>query len=306
MSIKISTEPVENSEYLKYTLSSYDHLPIKTKYNTIPAYRTSSFDPVEVCEPFLNFDVFEDDVWIVTFPKCGTTWTQEMVWLLMNNLDFEELDLKKGKPIDIPRPRLLKTHSAMQLLPKQLWTKNPKIIFVVRDPRDAFISMFHHIQFFFGKTFNENLESFVENGLKYEGFWEMALNFYALRDRENIMFFSYEQMKKDLKIIVLKVSAFLGKEYSEADINKLVNHLDFNNMKDLPAVSHRIELEEFKKEYNIKDEDVIKDAKFMRKGVVGSYKKEMSEELLQKIDSWEKSYLDPEHLTLDDILFFEK
>jgi hypothetical protein len=33
--------------------------------------------------------VYEDDVWVVTFPKCGTTWTQEMVWLISNNLDYE-------------------------------------------------------------------------------------------------------------------------------------------------------------------------------------------------------------------------
>ena len=29
------------------------------------------------------------DVWLVTPPKCGTTWTQEMVWLLANDLDYE-------------------------------------------------------------------------------------------------------------------------------------------------------------------------------------------------------------------------
>lgn len=36
-----------------------------------------------------KFEVFNDDVWIVTFPKCGTTWTQEMIWMLNNNLDYE-------------------------------------------------------------------------------------------------------------------------------------------------------------------------------------------------------------------------
>jgi hypothetical protein len=36
-----------------------------------------------------NFRVHADDVWIISFPKCGTTWAIEMVWLLVNNLDFE-------------------------------------------------------------------------------------------------------------------------------------------------------------------------------------------------------------------------
>merc|ERR1711971_689601 len=30
-----------------------------------------------------------DDVWVVSYPKCGTTWTQEMVWMILNNLDME-------------------------------------------------------------------------------------------------------------------------------------------------------------------------------------------------------------------------
>jgi hypothetical protein len=28
-----------------------------------------------------SMEVYEDDIWIITFPKCGTTWTQEMVIL---------------------------------------------------------------------------------------------------------------------------------------------------------------------------------------------------------------------------------
>ena len=29
------------------------------------------------------------DIWVVTYPKCGTTWTQEMVWQIANNVDLE-------------------------------------------------------------------------------------------------------------------------------------------------------------------------------------------------------------------------
>ena len=35
-----------------------------------------------------SFEVREDDILISSFPKCGTTWTQEMVWNIVNNLDF--------------------------------------------------------------------------------------------------------------------------------------------------------------------------------------------------------------------------
>ena len=40
-------------------------------------------------ERIKNMEVFEDDVWIITFPKCGTTWVQEMIWMIGNDLDYD-------------------------------------------------------------------------------------------------------------------------------------------------------------------------------------------------------------------------
>lgn len=36
-----------------------------------------------------SFEVYPDDVFIVTQPKCGTTWMQELTWLIANDLDLE-------------------------------------------------------------------------------------------------------------------------------------------------------------------------------------------------------------------------
>ena len=40
-------------------------------------------------EDMYNHPLDPRDVWVVTPPKCGTTWTQEMVWLIANDLDYE-------------------------------------------------------------------------------------------------------------------------------------------------------------------------------------------------------------------------
>ena len=43
----------------------------------------------------VDMEVFEEDIWISSFPKCGTTWTQEMVWNIVNDLDFDRAKSEK-------------------------------------------------------------------------------------------------------------------------------------------------------------------------------------------------------------------
>ena len=43
----------------------------------------------DLMEELYNYPLDERDVWVVTPPKCGTTWSQEMIWLIANDLDYE-------------------------------------------------------------------------------------------------------------------------------------------------------------------------------------------------------------------------
>ena len=42
-----------------------------------------------IAQQVYNFQLRDDDIWILSYPKCGTTWTQEMVWQIVNNVDKE-------------------------------------------------------------------------------------------------------------------------------------------------------------------------------------------------------------------------
>ena len=130
-----------------------------------------------------DFEVRDDDIYVVTFPKCGTTWTQEMVWNICNGCDIEKAksvplvqrmpfieisglikdnlvaamsdEAKIARPdaadsvqnaSNMPRsePRLLKTHLSYDMLPRQVREKKPKIVYVTRNPRDALVSFYNH------------------------------------------------------------------------------------------------------------------------------------------------------------------
>lgn len=327
----------ETTEFIKIFPKDFSTIPLSKDWKNISFYKRVATFSLEETERVHNFEVFEDDVWIITNPKCGTTWTQEMCWLILNDLDFDrarQIDIEERSPFlefnmenvelceKLSRPRLIKTHQPIQLLPKDIWVKNPKMIYVVRDPRDAFVSVVHHLKFFLGKNAIDNKLESIEKSMKFTGFYEHVLDYFQLRgSNENFIFFSFEQMKKDLKRIVLNVCDFLGKSYSDHDINKLVEHLDFKNMKgrfflaffplkfnfiffeDNESCSHRKELEYVRNKINLKDEDIDPSIKFIRKGQVGSYKEELPNEFLEKMDIWEKQYLDKYNLTLNDILF---
>lgn len=52
----------------------------------------------EIQQAIEDFQVYDDDVWITSFPKCGTTWSQELVWCVLHDLNLEttkeETDLR--------------------------------------------------------------------------------------------------------------------------------------------------------------------------------------------------------------------
>ena len=151
----------------------------------------------EINHLWYNMKLREDDVWIITSPKCGTTWTQETTWHIMNNVQLERTqehlferspfldvvtimgsDLQKAEEMfkkfdELPSPRNIKTHFPLELLPPKL-LDTCKVIFVNRNVKDACVSMYHHIclleeKFKFDSEFEEYAEEIYPNGLCYNG-----------------------------------------------------------------------------------------------------------------------------------------
>ena len=105
-----------------------------------------------------------DDIWIVTYPKCGTTWAQQIVRLIINRGKEDGLKLDEAVPwvecftsipalgikyhIDIDKmasSRAFKSHFPYDLMPCGSLSDVPgKYIYVLRNPRDVAVSFFHH------------------------------------------------------------------------------------------------------------------------------------------------------------------
>jgi hypothetical protein len=59
--------------------------------------KNSKYKAPVICSPAIfkdferikSFNVFEDDVFLCGFPRSGTTFLQEMIWLILHDFDFE-------------------------------------------------------------------------------------------------------------------------------------------------------------------------------------------------------------------------
>lgn len=134
-------------------------------------------NPKLLSDVISNFQTRAEDVFVVTYPKSGTTWMQEIIWQIYNNGEttskniFERVPFlefstspRLGEFADIakvPSPRLIKSHLPYSIIPKGSSDGTKcKYIYIARNPKDVAVSYFH---------FTVSLKS---SGNGYNGPWE--------------------------------------------------------------------------------------------------------------------------------------
>uniref|UniRef100_A0A0A1X0U6 Amine sulfotransferase n=1 Tax=Zeugodacus cucurbitae TaxID=28588 RepID=A0A0A1X0U6_ZEUCU len=274
-----------------------------------------------------DMEVRDDDVWIVTLPKCGTTWMQELLWLVMNDFDFEaarnehlevrtpflEFDYVINNDLDhalapveaLKSPRLIKSHMSLPLLPQQLWTTKPKLIYVYRNPKDYIVSQYYHVRslgFCMNTTLAEFALEFIEEdrAVPSEDF-EHVTEFYELRNEPWIYYTSFERMKLNLRQVIEDICKFLNKTISEAQMQQMLQHLSFEEMKKNPKLNHHWEFEQLRAKFKTEYED----NNFVRRGKAGGYKDELSADIIAKLDDMIQRNLDHYDLSLNELLLLD-
>ncbi|KAM7355798.1 sulfotransferase 1E1-like isoform 2-T2 [Cochliomyia hominivorax] len=302
---------------LKKYATAGKNIPLKKNWSETWCTLSEYFE--KVCDQFLNFQLREDDVFVVTFMKCGTTWMQECAWLLMNNLDYEkakqEVVMIRSPYLDyhgiipgmtnhvelcekLESPRLIKSHLPANLLPLQIWEKKKKIIYVARNAKDVIVSSYHFVKnldMWRGDSFEEYVDDFLNDEIIYTNFWAHIVDFWQMRHEPFIFFVTYEEMKRDLANVLQRLCTFLERpQLTEKEMQVLLKHLSFDSMKKNKTTNLT---------YLLKGEtpDVKEEFQFMRRGIVGSFKDELTPELITKIDKWTANILGKHGIKEEDI-----
>ncbi|XP_011646240.1 sulfotransferase family cytosolic 1B member 1 [Pogonomyrmex barbatus] len=277
---------------------------------------------VHYAQKIRDFQVYEDDIWLISYPRTGSHWAQEMVWCIEHDFDYEttreliilrtpllessilifnekydELLKKLGDSVEaiakMPRPRYIKSHLPWDLLPKQLREKKPKTIYITRNPKDTCVSFYHYCTAF--HNMKGSFDDFAELMLQDSGpmcpFWNHIMPFWKMRDQANILFLTYEEMKRDQTAAVKKAAKFLGKDVTNEQIIGLCEHLKFSKMSTNPSTN--LENMELLDEVHKKDPNF----KFIRNGKVGDWTNYMSEDLSRRFDKWTEEHLRGEAFT---------
>lgn len=266
-------------------------------------------------EPFLEEDNVldtikyqptKDDVFITTYPKNGTTWMMYIIWEILHDgapppppyimmmIEMPFLEFTGTKAMEkLKPPRVVKTHMPFNMNP---YSPSAKYFYVYRNPWDCCVSYFHHERDmepnYESLTFDVFFECFLKGEVPWGDYFDHFLSWYEHRNDPNVLYYKYEDMKKDPRAVVLKVAEFLGDGYllklreDEELLEKILRHTNFKYMKEnlhcyTPLSGEGFENlspAELSVKLSTKDTENVKEVEFFRKGEVGNWRNFFSEE----------------------------
>jgi hypothetical protein len=231
--------------------------------------------------------VFPDDIYLVSYPKSGNTWTRFLIANLVHpekNPDFSNInallpDLEEMSKRDLARaarPRILKSHQYFD-------PRYPKTIYVVRDPRDVVLS-----EYYFDikrRAIAEDfpLPQFVSRFVRGElnhpyGTWgeNAASWFYTRHGDPRFLLVKYEALQSEAMEEMGRIAGFLG---VSADAKRLALAIEQS------SADRMRELEKKQAHLWSSTRETRKDKPFVRSAKSGGWKAELSEASVTEIES---------------------
>lgn len=221
---------------------------------TIKGIKVPRFFPDDAVHSALAYQPHHGDIFVTTYPKCGTTWVQYIVYGIFHSghppTDMVEfikespfLEVFGADALDvIPRPRTIKTHLPIK---GRQFSACAKYIYVARNPYDVCISRYYQTRTY---TINEKdvgdfdhyLRDFTAGKVTYGDYLDDSLlPWYSRRNERNVLFLTYEDLHVTTELQVKRIAEFLGEEHGErvrkdpAMLQRVVNMTSKERMRPL-------------------------------------------------------------------------
>ncbi|XP_057421828.1 cytosolic sulfotransferase 12-like [Lotus japonicus] len=271
-----------------------------------------------------HFQAHNTDIFIVTIPKSGTTWLKALTFSLLNRhkypniqqnhpllthnphflVPFLELVLYQPKDRDfppdlnsLPSPRLFSTHLPHVSLPKSIVDSSCKIVYLCRDPKDTFISMWYftnrlRLENKGTNSLEEAFEKFCRGVSLCGPFWDHVLGYWkkSLEEPEKVMFLRFEDMKMKPACVLKELARFLGCPFSEKEegagvVDEIIKQCSFDELSNL----------EVNKKEKLSSGEEHK--AFFRRGEVGDWKNHLTDEMVEQMNTITEKKLAEDGLT---------
>lgn len=229
---------------------------------------------------------YDDDVWLVSYPKSGNTWTRFLIANLVagdkvvdwSNIERIVPDFYINRdPLlkDLPRPRYFKSHEGYR-------PEYRRVVFIVRDPRDVALSYYHFVRktnvLPVDATLNDFMARFIDGKIDPYGSWgENVGSWLGARGGSNdFLVVRYEDLQKDTQTELARIAQMLGLPVDARLLRQAVENSRADRMRKLEQ-QQRGEHKMLKRSRA--------DIPFVRAATSGQWRTELPPEAVQQIES---------------------
>lgn len=239
----------------------------------------------------IDFGERDDDLYIISYPKSGTTLMQMILYQLTTdgNMDFDHFDdvspwirneaFENHKPKDLKSPRIIKSHDNYSRFDH--YAKG-KFIYVYRNVLDVAISKYNQDKNYKNPDLelNDFLKAFFKPG-KYNWF-TFHRDWMNNKKKTAILYVRYEDILNDFDKTLEKIIKFCNINPEKVDYARVKERTGFQYMK------------KYEGKFGIrpKKEEKVYD-EFIRKGKAGEGKEYFSKEQLKEFEDNLKKYFKP-------------